>query len=75
MSFKLGPTSSFWFLPVSTGVPNIWKLSFKGLLIYCDNFHFHCHSQLSLYKFSNADSLTHAQKTDISRGGTDPTKK
>ena len=62
-----GPTGPFWVLPVPTWVPNIWKLSFRGLLIYCDNFHFHCHGQFSLYKFSNTHPRTENSRIEVGR--------
>ena len=48
----LGPTEPFWVLPCPTGVPRISKMYFWNILINIDNFYFHCHGQLSLYKYS-----------------------
>ena len=72
----MGPTSPFWVLPVPTWVANICQLSSRGLLIYCDNFHFHCHGQLSLYKFSNMHPRTHLPTHGklTYRGGMGPPK-
>ena len=43
--YYLGPTNLYCLLPRPTQDPSMSKLYFVGLLIYNDNFYFHCNCQ------------------------------
>ena len=51
---------SYWAILGPNMVTRLSKLYFWDILIKIDNFHFYCHDQFSLIKFSKMHSRTNA---------------